>query len=324
MPLQTLSRRVDSKTFVDNSEITVDIPRVQDINSIEVHVRGDLVIGTAAATALQPESPANLITRFDFVANGKDVLDQISGAMASRGNYSRKFQNLNIAPGLTVATHPVDAVYILDRDMIDGVRPKDSSFQAYLTNLLQLRIVTGDADGGESSVLVNPDATTTLAFTGVIDVYIDSSDDSDRGEAKFVKKITRQQQTYTGANSAAEFRLPIGNHIRSIGIRTLDDSVPVNTLLGNMEFAIDGVDVRFSRTYEATRVKNAKDKGLSLSAIPTGHAVIDLAPSGKMSNIADLTNASECKVTLGVNAPSGTGIVELTIEEYIFPQKSNG
>lgn len=324
---QTLSRVVEQKAFVDSSEVSVDIPRVQDINSIKVTVRGTVTIGTDAATGLSNESPAGLISRFDFVANGKDVLDQVSGAKASVGNYARRFASNNVEPGLTVDDHEVRAVYRLDRDIIDGIRPKDSSFQAYLTNLLQLRMVTGEANADTTAnVLVQPDATTTIAFTGTIDVEVESTLEvsGDAGEPKFVKKTTRQVQNVTGANSNLEFRMPTGNLVRAVHLRCLDDGAPTNDLLTNLEFNVDGVDVRYKGTFDGCRDKNASDKEISIGSVPTGHAVIDFCrpvTSGvKLSQAVDLRGASESKLVVENTAPVGTtGTIEVTIEEYIPP-----
>lgn len=312
---ENLYRRVALINFSENGEHLVDIPRVQDINSIMVRVKGNLVISAAAATSVPSESPAGILKSVSFAANGKDVLDQIGFKEASLGNYARKFINHNTKPGATVATHPFEAVAYLDRDHVDGIRPKDSAFQAYLTNLLQLRIVTGQA----SDIVVKGGA--TLALSGVvIEVYVDSTNElsQDKGEAKFVKKVTSQSVKFTGANSNYRFRLPTSNHIRHVVLHVTDDDEPTNTLVDDIELVIDGVDVRHKAGFEATRLKNMKVK--DLDSMPDGFAVIDSTPAGKLSNCYDLTDADLAEVVLDLQAPTGTGKVEMVTTEFIFPR----
>ena len=325
---QTLKRTVGTKAFVDSQEVSIDIPRVQDINSVMVVVRGSMTIGAASATGLAGDSPAGLIQRFDFVANGKDVLAQCSGAKASIGNYQRSFANQNVDPGLTVGTHPVVAVYRLDRDMMDGIRPKDSSFQAYMTNLLSLNMITGDANTDEATnCLVSPDSSTTVSFTGNIDVVVESTQElaGGRGEPKFIRKETRQIQSVTGSNTSLTFRMPTGNLMRSLTVRCLDDGIPTDALISNLEFAVDGVDVRYKGNFFDAKRQNADDKNISMSSVPTGYAVIDFCRANragvKLSQAVNLQNVSECKLSLDNNAPEGTtGVIEITIEEYIVPR----
>ncbi len=312
---ESLYRRVAQINLVENSEHLVDIPRVQDMESIMVRVSGDLLISSNAATSVPAESPTQLIKSLAFVANGKDVLDQVGFTEASVANYGRKFINLNTKPGTTVATHPIEAVAFLDRNNVDGPRPKDSAFQAYNTNLLQLRIVTGQA----SDIVVKGSATLALSNV-VIEVFVASINEvgGDRNEAKFVKKRTSQSVIFTGANSNYRFRLPTYNHIRSLTIHATDDGEPSNDLVQDIEVAIDGVDVRHSASWQATRVKNLGDK--ELSSMPDGVAVVDASPTGKLSNCYDLSASDLAECVLNLAAPSGSGKVELVVEEFIFPQ----
>lgn len=309
---ENLYRRVALKQFVENGELLIDIPRTHDIESIKIVVDGTLTISVAAATSVPVESPTQLIRRADFTANGKDVLHSAGFTELSLGNYARKFINLNTKPGTTVAAHPVRLVGFMDRVNFDGPRPKDTAFQAYLTNLLQLRLLLGS----HNDIIVKGGA--TLAFTGNVEVWVYSINETqDKGEARFVKKITEQSEQFTGANSALSFDLPRGNYIRSLIIHVEDNDVPDDTLVNSIEYNINGTDVRLSATWEDLRDLN---KGFKLiQSMPPGFAVVDSSPDGKLSNLYNLVNADESKLLLDVNAPAGTGRVTVTIEEIIFP-----
>lgn len=314
---ENLYRRVDLLKLSENSEHLIDIPKVQDINTLMVRVKGKLKISGAAATSVPVEAPTGILKSIGFVANGKDVLDQIGFPEASLGNYPRKFINHNVKPAKDVGTHEFSAVAYLDRNHIDGIRPKDSAFQAYLTNLLQLRITTGSAD----DLVVKGGATLELLDT-TIEVFVDSTNElgDDRGEAKFVKKVTNQSVNFTGSNSNYRFRLPTSNHIRTCLLHVTDDGVPSNSLVENIEFVVDGVDVRHSSDFMAARLKNMSDK--ELSSMPDGFAVIDSTPEGKASNMYDLTAADSAELVLSLNTPTGKGKVELVVTEFIFPREA--
>ncbi|MDH5354843.1 MAG: hypothetical protein OEY09_10410 [Gammaproteobacteria bacterium] len=319
MPEQTLFRSVHLEEFKPGGEIRVDIPRVQDIHTIMVTVEGNLTITVGAATSINEDAPAQLIKRASFNANGKTVLHNSSGVMAMVGNYERKFINTSVKPGTAVATHPVKLVLLLDRINFDGPRPKDSSFQAYLTSLLQLRLSLGDID----DVLVKGGATT--AFTGNVEVFVDSSEEvlgsdgkSDKGESKFIRVITEQSETFNAANSRLELEMPVGNNIRDVVLYCTDDGVPNDMLVNNVEFSIDDTDVRSSSSWSALRYKNMGDK--ELSAMPKGVAVIDSNMKGKLSNCFDVTQATKCRIKADVSAPAGQGELTAMVIEYIFPE----
>jgi len=324
MPIQTLQRNIHSESFVENSEFTVDIPRIQNIESLMVEL--DVVVNvTTAGTAVREEAAARLIDRVQFIAGGKDVLDNIPFDIAVFGDYKRAYKSSAVPPSAAaIASYNVRAVAFLDRNNVNGWRPKDTSFKAWLTKLLQLRITTKSANDLFTGA---PVATVT---SGTIKIAVLSHDEvtradgsNDQDEPKRVIKRTTQSLTYTAANSAETFELPIGNACKQITIHALDDDEPSNALVNNAQFSINDVDVRMNLPFDQMRDINAKARNLSLSELPGGFAVIDSSPNGKFMDYFDLRGSNSDPVTravlqLDLAAPAGVGKIIIVVEEDIY------
>jgi len=314
MEPKTIKRRVELVNLVENSEHLIDIPRVHDLMSLMVELSGTLTVAVAAATSVPTESPAELLKRIDFIANGKDVLEQVPFTVAVFGNYDRDFVTESTAPGTPVAAYPFRAVAFLDRAMVRSVRPKDTAFQAYLANLLQLRITTGTVD----DIITKGGATVTLSNTTIeVSALTILEKAQDQGEGKWVRKRSLQSEVITGANSNLRLRVPVGNHVRQITLHALDGGEPSDVLINSIQFVADGVDVRHNLTYSATRsVNRARVK----VAPPAGFAIIDPIDStevGKASNFWNLKNSSLAEVVLDVAAPVGAASIEMVTDEVI-------
>lgn len=313
MTARRILRRVARETLIESDEHLIDLPKLHDYRSLLVVLDGTLTVSGGTATSVPADSPCDLIQRVDLIANGKDVIHQSPFVFNVMGNYTRDWSEEKTAPGTSAAAHPVRAVGLIDLFTSDGVRPKDSAFQAYLSQLLQLRLTTGSAD----DIIVK--GATTLAFAGTIDVILDSLLEPQRqqGESKAFKKTVTQSVTVSGANSALPLELPVSNSIRMIRIRATDDGAPTDTLIKTVSFNVDDVDVRTSMDWPELRAINQLDK--YGQAPPAGFGVIDALVDGKLSNAYDLSGASKAELIFDVNAPSGTGKIEIVTDEYILP-----
>ena len=322
--VETLTRQVFSWNVVENSSIDVDIPRVGDIESIQIELSGSTTL-TVAGTLVRAEAPFQLIPRVSFVADGKDVLDDGPGSFFGLGTYKRAFWKSVTAPAAaTVSTQTVRAVMFLDRENVAGWRPKDTTFQAWLTKLLQIKIYTGAATDLYTG-------TPTGTFTGTIKVIVHSFEEQmkqdgsiDKGEPKQVIRRTFQTYNFSAANSAQKFNLPVGNHVRLVAIHATDNvnarsiGEPSDTLVNNVKFTIDVTDVRHNLSWKATRDANAADMSVPLTTVPTGFVVVDSSLRGKASDYYDLTKASTAELELDLAAPTTLGRIEIVTEEFIF------
>lgn len=317
---QNHRRLVEEFTIVENQPKTIDLPKIQDIESIIVEMDAVVTL-TGAGASVKTFAPAQLIRSFDFIADGKDVLDSVPGSFVFFGNYKRRYAKEITAPAnATAIAHTVRAVGFLDRSNINGWRPKDTALQAYNTNLLQLRMVFGLG----TDLFVTGGALAGTVTSGTVKIYVASADEvtgsdgkSDYNEPKRVVKRTRQQYAFAGANSAFGVQVPVGNHVRLLQVLVTDtaNGNPLETGLNGLIFSIDGVDTRFNMKYKAARSVNAADLNVPIGDLPGGFVVIDSSPRGKFSDYYHLQRpVSEAKLTLDVAAAC---TVDIVVEEDI-------
>jgi hypothetical protein len=338
---QTLRRLVGTWTLEENSEHTFDIPRIQDIESVVVELDAVVTL-TGAGSGVRAEAPAHLLSNVQFIAGGKDVLDDRKFTEIVFANYKRRFQKSIVQPaGATVAAHTVRAVGRLDRINVNGARDKDTSFQAWLTQILQLRVVTGAGvdiftDGGtlagsvtSGTVKVYVVSRQELDKSKVVDgKLIKVPNSSDQGEPKRVVKRTKQSHTFTSANSAYQFFLPVGHACRAITIHAMDDTSggfgePSNTVINSAKLLVNDTDVKMNQTFAMIRDDNAADYNVDESAMPDGFGIIDSSPNGKFREYFDFRGTPTDPVTravleLDLAAPTTEGIIEVTVEEDIY------
>ncbi len=321
---ENLRRKVAEFTLKENSEETIDIPRVMNLDSIVVELEA-VVNVTAAATSVRAWAPAQLLDRVQFMADGKDVLDDVPFKIAVFGNYKRKYRKSATPPsGTAIASYTVRAVGFFDRRNINGWREKDTSFQAWLTRLLQLRITTGAASDLFVGGTVSLTSGTVKVYTVSHNEVTKPNGENDQGEPKRVVKRTTQLETFSAANTALQFQLPVGNACRLVEIVAEDDDEPSDALINNVKLSINDVDVRVNMPWDALQDMNAGDLGVHQSDVPTGVAVADSSPQGKFTELFDLRGTQDSPVTRALveidhNAPTGAqGRITLVVEEEIY------
>jgi hypothetical protein len=320
MPARNFRNRIDLRPFVLSSEMLIDVPRVLDLASLMLIINGSINI-TVGATSAPWDSPAGLISRIDLVANGKDVLDSLPFNFLVMANYGRRFTQERTAPGITVATHPIRAVGLLDRQHWDGLRAKDSLFQAYATALLQLRVITGpltNALVGGTATLVGTTTLETLSST-LDELPKNAQGQTDAGETKAVRKRSSQSIAFTGANANNRIRLPVGNYVRSVTVLAQEGATlaPSDALVNSLSLAINQVDTRLLGNWLAMRSFNRNK--VERDTLQSGFAVVDASERGSLQELFDLRNASVAELVVDHNAPAGAnGRIDIVVDEFIF------
>ncbi len=320
-----LRRQIQSLPWNAGQPLQFDIPQVQDIELLKVSVAGTLTL-TAAGTAVRAEAPAQLINNMVFAAGGTDALDSITGINSVFGNYKRKYSRFVTPPtGFAIGAYNVRARCIINVSNFGGIRPKDTAFGAYNTDLLQLTVNCGQV------VDCFLGGATAGTFAGNVTVQASSYQENqkpvsaanpnganDHNEARRVTKRSTLMLPYAAANSAQEIRLPVGNAIRLLKIHARDNLEPSDGLINSAIFQIGGTDVRVNLPYNEIREMNAADLGIPLSQIPTGYAVLDSSPEGKFSEYWIMRGETLGQLILNMNAPVTSGLIEVEVEEDIY------
>lgn len=315
-------RKVASVPVTAGGFATLDLPRDYDYESIMLRINGGLQV-TALATSVRAEAPCQVVARAEVIADGKNNVFSAPFWFACLANYSRSSIEYNaraVTPpsGVAVATYQVEAIGSVDLMTCDSVRPKDSNFRSSGLSLFQLRMTFGNP--GDAFV------GGTVAYSSMfVDVFVQQLvevPDAQTGAVSMpvaLKKVSYQEVGLTSSNANQEIRLPAGNMIRSVVVRT-EGSVtagePSTAILNNAQLAA-GIDVRLNLSGANIRAKNNMDIG----AITAGYYVLDMTSKGSaainLTDLWDVTGAAEpkliCDVTGGANNK-----LQAVITEYIM------
>lgn len=314
-------RKIASVPVTNGGFATVDLPRDYDYETIFLRVNGGLQV-TALATSVRAESPCQVVQRCEVLADGKNNIFSAPFWFAALGSYGRKLIEYNSRvttppSGVAVATYQVEAIGAIDLMTSDSVRPKDSNFRSSGLSLFQLRMTfgqPGDAFVGGTVVYSNM----------FVDVFVQQLVEVPDAAGQMtspiaLKKVSYQEIALTSSNQNQEIRLPAGNQIKDVVIRT-EGSVtagePSTGILNNIQLAA-GVDVRFNISSANLRAKNNADYG----QLTAGYYVADVTSKGfaavNLSDLWDVSGAAEPKLILDVNGGASNKL-QAVVTEFIL------
>lgn len=300
---------------------TIDLPRDYDYESIFVRVNGGLQV-TVLATSVRAEAPTHVIQRLEVIADGKNNLYSAPFWFSCLGNRDRPITENGaraVTPpsGVAIATYQVEAIGIIDLMCADAVRPKDSNFRSSGLSLFQLRMTfgqPGDAFVGGTVVYNNM----------FVDIFVQQLVEMPDAAGVMtspiaLKKVSYQEIGLASSNANQEIRLPAGNQIKSVLVRTDGTTTagePSTTVLNNAQLAA-GVDVRFNVSGTQLRAKNNADFG----AFTAGYYVLDLTSKGQaavnLTDLWDVSGAAEPKLILDVVGGANVKL-QAVVTEFIL------
>ncbi len=316
-----IMRKVSTVPVTAGGFATVDLPRDYDYESVFVRINGGLQV-TAGATSVRAEAPCQVVPRLELISDGKNNLFSAPFWFASLGNIARNLiesgaRATTPPSAVAIATYQVEAIGVIDLATVDGVRPKDSNFRSSGLSLLQLRMTFGNAGdcfvGG------------TVAFSGMnVDIFVQQLvelPDAKEGVTTPIalKKVSYQEIALTTSNANQEIRLPAGNQIRSVVVRT-DGSTTAgepSTAVLNNAILQAGVDVRLNLAGTHIRAKNNADYG----QMTAGYYALDMCAKGpagiNLTDLWDVSGAAEPKLVMDVTGGANVK-AQAVVTEYIL------
>lgn len=316
-----IKRKIAQIPVTANTFTTVDLPRDYDYETVIVRLAGGLQV-TGAATSVRAESPCQCVSRIEIVSDGKNNLYSAPMWFSALGKYDRPLVETGaraVTPpsGTAIATYQVEAIGVIDFSTIDGVRPKDSNFRSSNLSLFQMRLTFGAA--GDAFV------GGTVAYSSMVaEVFVIQCVEVPDAQGQVttpiaLKKVSYQELALTTSNANQEIRLPAGNQIKSVLLRTDGSTTagePSTAVLNNLQLA-SGIDVRANLSGPQIRALNNADYG----QLTAGYYVMDMTSKGhaaiNLSDLWDVSGAAEpkliCDVTGGANVKA-----QAVVTEYIF------
>lgn len=301
---------------------TVDLPRGYDYESIHIRAYGTVNV-TSLFTSVRAEAPVQVISRCEVVADGRNTLFSAPFWFATLGKYDRPSMLESGARVVTaptaaaVAAYPFEANGVIDLMTPDGERPKDSNFRTDGLQLFQLRLTFGNP--GDMFVGAGV-ATYTTANVEISTIELVELPDANgqRTSPVALKKVSFQEIAVPTTNANQEIRLPAGNMIKSVVLRTeggVTAGEPGATVLNRLQ-VFSGVDVRVNSLGAAIRGQNNNDYG----QLTAGYYVADLARNGsgfaKLSELWDVTRQAEPKISMDITGGANVK-AQAVVTEYL-------
>jgi hypothetical protein len=131
-------------------------------------------------------------------------------------------------------------------------------------------------------------------------------------------KVSYQEVSVPTTNANQEIRLPAGNLIKQVLIRTegnVTAGEPSATMLTNLQ-AFSGVDVRLNLTAGALRMKNNNDFGYILPGYYAADFSRNGGPIAHLTELWDVTMQAEPKVALNI-AGGASNKAQIVVREYL-------
>jgi hypothetical protein len=321
-------RKIGTLQVVAGGFAELDLPRAYDYESIFLRLSGSVQV-TTNCTSVRAEAPCQLVPRVEVTAEGKNTIFSAPFWALSIGRYERGLvesgARVTTPPSAaTVATYAVEALGVIDFATIDGARPKDSNFRSNGLSLFKVRCTFGQP------IDVFVPGAGVVVFSGVPTVEVFSAEIVELPDAqgKFttpiaLRKVTWLRAATPASNSNFDIRLPAGNNIKSVLVRTEGNTTagePSTAQLNGLLLQA-GLDTRYNLTGPQIRHKNNADYG----QIQAGYYIADLLSKGavhvNLSELWDLTGAVEPKAFLDI-VGGANNFVDLIVTEYILARSA--
>lgn len=323
-PLKRTSRNQDrarltigTQTFADASRLVFQIPRDYDYETIGIRFAGTAHVTTNFAS-VRAEAPLQALASISLSANG-DLLDGLTGILAHRMSVLRKGQlpPLSVPSGFVVADYAFAGTVLLDRSVIDGIRPKDAAFPSRGLTTFDLNLVMGScADLFTGAGVGTITGGTVEVFATKLKETV--GPDGKRSSPRAVAKRSYFTESFAASNAAYEKRINSGNLFRGLVMRAYGVTAgePSNAVINRAKL-MKGNEVVFDWSGNVIRDQNAAD--YQVTTMPTGLYVLDLmamgSAAGKLTDCLDLRRSTEeVKLVLDVTGGANVKIDVATLE----------
>jgi len=273
-------RVVDTRPVTqDNQQIPIDLPRGPHIESCLITI-GGTINNTVAWTAARNIAPYLFLRRADWLLNSNATLDSVSGSQIAQCYVTRRQSPASTAPAFGIGATSFEASFILDRALMDMMRPKDSLLKTDVgvsNNQLRLQLgAIGDMfTGAGTSTYTNVTCTVS-----VVDYQESRNEAGQTPSPAYYIKRNGMRQTLAAAGSGQQIKLSTGNRLRMVSFRVLNATTfePDASLVTRIRIQRAG-DTRADMTTTALQRLNAATYG---NALVTGQLVVDFANVGAL------------------------------------------
>lgn len=264
----------------DLQQIAIDLPRGPHIETCIIRIAGTATVGTAF-TAVRNAAAYLFLRRADWVLNSNVTLDSVSGAQIAQSYITRRqLPPVTNPAGAGIGAQPFDVSFVLDRCVMDMIRPKDSMLKTdkgVSNNQLRLQLgALSDMFTG-AGVATYTNVTVSVA---VVDYQEAQDDNGNTPSPMWYAKRNGNLVNLSGAGNGQQIKLTTGNRLRYVSLRVLDSVTrePNLALVSRIRIQRAG-DTRIDMSVPDLQRLNQMSYGI----IPmTGQVVCDFANNGQL------------------------------------------
>lgn len=324
-PQQPIKRFVSRATWTDNGRVLIDLPRDFDLNTLIIDFSGTATI-TTLFTAVRAEAPLQAIKFLSLKANGSDLLDGVPGVMAHRLGIFRRGQlpPLTAPASAAVGSQAFGGCLVLDRNVIDGIRPKDGAFPTRGLSSFQLELQMGAC----ADLFTGAGVGTITGGTVTVSILQTQELGGPDGKITLPRVVTKRTHVdipFPSSNTNFQHRLNTGNILRGMIFRAtgaVTAGEPSNAILNNIKI-LRGNQVWCDLPALTVRELNACD--YEVTTVPTGIYIVDFmatgGPAGKLSDCLDMRDGEEIWTFLDVTGGANVSLGITTLEYMPYSPK---
>lgn len=317
MPAQIRTQQFIRQTaFQPGAVVSMEIPRMADIESLVLDFSGTFTYPAGATGALKSLGPQALISRIELICDGKITVISAPGWTFGYAS-DRTFEGSGggsttqmTAPAANAAGTWSAQLYV-DLMQFDGFRPKDSNLRVRGFSIVELKVTFGNWTDAFTNAASVP---TVYAGTLTVDGNLCTESDLTTTVPKFVVKRTSQTIDAASSNSAFQLNLPAGNAIRSLKFFTHVNGVASDAIINNINVS-NGIDTRVQGSAKAMR-----NRLRGFKTTITGFNEVDFARQTRVgvlaSNAWAVPSPSQPVLTLDFTGQAGAKI-EMVVTEYV-------
>lgn len=279
---QTRGFRVVQTTQInqDNQQITVDLPRGPHLESCIVTIGGSINNTVAWAGGVRSIAPYLFLRRADWLINSNVTMDSVSGSQLAQLYVTRRAPPATTVPVAALGATTFEASFILDRSLMDMMRPKDSLLKTDIgvsNNQLKLQLGTlADMFGAGAGAATYTNVSCEVA---VVD-YQEARDQAGNTPAPaYYIKRNGLRLALPAAGNGQQIKLNTGNRLRMVSMRVLNATTfePQLTLLDRVRVQRAG-DTRLDLPRNSLlKINNG---GYTTPLLP-GQIIVDFANNGQ-------------------------------------------
>ena len=217
-----------------------EVPKTYLTKSLALRFTGTLVVSTALTLIDATNSPLQLLSRIELSGDGNETIWAISGKDAYRIQqlYNGKAGEL-VAPGTTVASHPMAAFILISAEAVNMAIPVDSYLDLREFEKTELRITWAAL----SSLFSAGAATMT---DGQVEVYANQSTEG-LPSIGFRKFFMYDERPITATQTDFRFNVPRSGLLAGILFRVERDGAPVDDIVNFITLESDSSHTHVKR-----------------------------------------------------------------------------